>query len=218
MFSLARPDIFPTNKIGIQNAVKSLLGSKYINSAKLLKISRWWKPFRTVASWHLWKSLEQNNIIGIFQETLMPTQLDNISSSLQFFRYIDYQVLLSSLNSPYIYATLIIGGFVMFIAYASFRRHIIHTSMTGAGVGFLIGIGLLLFLEAFLIQKYVGLSSLTAFLQERNKKTVATTKVDTKPVLGKITTSLNEYISSLSPQESRALKLSLCQEVLQEVK
>ena len=48
MFSLARPDIFPKDDLGIQKAMKNL---------KIKNPSRW-KLHRTVASWYLWRSLE----------------------------------------------------------------------------------------------------------------------------------------------------------------
>jgi DNA-3-methyladenine glycosylase II len=48
MFSLARPDIFPKDDLGIQKAMKNL---------KIKNPNRW-KPHRTVASWYLWRSLE----------------------------------------------------------------------------------------------------------------------------------------------------------------
>ena len=48
MFSLARPDIFPKDDLGIQKAVKNL---------KIKNPNRW-KPYKTIASWYLWRSLE----------------------------------------------------------------------------------------------------------------------------------------------------------------
>lgn len=48
MFSLARPDIFPKDDLGINKAMKKLK----------LKNSDRWKPWRTIASWYLWRSLE----------------------------------------------------------------------------------------------------------------------------------------------------------------
>ncbi len=48
MFSLTRPDIFPKNDLGINKAMTKL---------KLTSSDRW-KPYRTVASWYLWRSLE----------------------------------------------------------------------------------------------------------------------------------------------------------------
>lgn len=48
MFKLGRPDIFPVDDLGINKAMKKLK----------IKSSNHWKPFRTVASWYLWRSLE----------------------------------------------------------------------------------------------------------------------------------------------------------------
>jgi DNA-3-methyladenine glycosylase II len=63
MFSLARPDIFPKNDLGIKKAMgqlfsNSLKSIKTVNEEELLKFSERWAPFRTVASWYLWRSLE----------------------------------------------------------------------------------------------------------------------------------------------------------------
>ncbi len=48
MFALGRPDIFPKDDLGINKAMQKLK----------LKNSNRWKPYRTVASWYLWRSLE----------------------------------------------------------------------------------------------------------------------------------------------------------------
>lgn len=57
MFSLARPDVFPVDDLGIRNGMEKLL-KKELKADKLAKFSLRWKPFRTVASWYLWRSLE----------------------------------------------------------------------------------------------------------------------------------------------------------------
>src|SRR5258706_4580912 len=58
MFSLARPDIFPVNDLGIKKGFEKVTGKKWdkINSPKFAEKN--WKPYRTVASWYLWRSLE----------------------------------------------------------------------------------------------------------------------------------------------------------------
>jgi DNA-3-methyladenine glycosylase II len=58
MFSLGRPDIFPVEDLGIKNGFEKITGKKFdkVKSAKFAEKS--WKPFRTVASWYLWRSLE----------------------------------------------------------------------------------------------------------------------------------------------------------------
>ncbi len=50
MFSLGRADILPKDDLGINKALKNLeIGAKDTEN---------WKPYRTVASWYLWRSLE----------------------------------------------------------------------------------------------------------------------------------------------------------------
>lgn len=61
MFALQRPDILPLDDVGIQNAfVKHYgLNRKHKNLQKnMLKIGGSWRPFRTIACWYLWKSLD----------------------------------------------------------------------------------------------------------------------------------------------------------------
>lgn len=57
MFSLARPDIFPADDLGINKAI-SKIAKKQMTKSQMLKFSERWKPYRTVASWYLWRSLE----------------------------------------------------------------------------------------------------------------------------------------------------------------
>jgi len=53
MFSLGRLDILPKDDLGINKALKNL---------KILpKDTEKWKPHRTVASWYLWRSLENRD-------------------------------------------------------------------------------------------------------------------------------------------------------------
>lgn len=57
MFSLGRPDIFPIDDLGIKKGFARVVGKK-LEGKKLAKFSLRWKPYRTVASWYLWKNLE----------------------------------------------------------------------------------------------------------------------------------------------------------------
>lgn len=57
MFSLARPDIFPVEDLGIGKGITKLL-KKNLNPQKMVKFSERWKPYRTVASWYIWRNLE----------------------------------------------------------------------------------------------------------------------------------------------------------------
>jgi DNA-3-methyladenine glycosylase II len=58
MFKLGRPDIFPVEDLGIKNGFEKVTGKKFdkVKSAKFAE--KYWKPWRTVASWYLWRSLE----------------------------------------------------------------------------------------------------------------------------------------------------------------
>jgi len=58
MFSLARPDIFPVDDLGIKKGFEKVVGKKFdrVKSAKFAE--KFWKPYRTVASWYMWASLD----------------------------------------------------------------------------------------------------------------------------------------------------------------
>lgn len=60
MFTLHRPDVMPIDDRGIQNAMIKLYGLKDNKKLKtnMLKTSSSWKPYRTLACWYLWKSLD----------------------------------------------------------------------------------------------------------------------------------------------------------------
>mgnify|MGYP001592291562 CR=1 FL=1 len=57
MFSLARPDVFPVDDLGIRKGIEKIL-KKPLNSLKMAKFAERWKPYRTVASWYIWKILD----------------------------------------------------------------------------------------------------------------------------------------------------------------
>ncbi|OGM10835.1 hypothetical protein A2Z22_03035 [Candidatus Woesebacteria bacterium RBG_16_34_12] len=57
MFSLGRSDTFPDDDLGIRKGMKKLLNKELIKE-EMSKFALRWKPYRTVASWYIWKSLE----------------------------------------------------------------------------------------------------------------------------------------------------------------
>ena len=59
IFSLGRPDVVSLNDAGIIRATQKAykLESKP-SSEELISISDTWKPYRSIACWHLWKSLD----------------------------------------------------------------------------------------------------------------------------------------------------------------
>jgi 3-methyladenine DNA glycosylase/8-oxoguanine DNA glycosylase len=59
MFTLRRPDILPTGDYGIQAAVKKHYRKrKWPKAAVMEKIAKPWAPYRSVACWYLWRSLD----------------------------------------------------------------------------------------------------------------------------------------------------------------
>ncbi len=59
MFSVCRLDVFPTGDLGIQNALRKLLGREdKIKPAEMEAVAEPWRPYRTAAALYLWRSLE----------------------------------------------------------------------------------------------------------------------------------------------------------------
>jgi DNA-3-methyladenine glycosylase II len=59
MFSLKRPDVLPTGDYGVQAAMKKHYRKRKMPTPKdMEKIARAWAPYRSVACWYLWRSLD----------------------------------------------------------------------------------------------------------------------------------------------------------------
>ncbi len=59
IFNLCRQDIFPLDDIGMIKGICKLYNYNYpIKKTKLIKIGDRWKPYRSVATWYLWRSLD----------------------------------------------------------------------------------------------------------------------------------------------------------------
>ncbi len=59
MFRLHRPDVLPVGDLGIVNAVHRMYRlRKKPDPKRLTKIGEAWRPYRSVASWYLWQSLQ----------------------------------------------------------------------------------------------------------------------------------------------------------------
>jgi DNA-3-methyladenine glycosylase II len=59
MFRLHRPDVLPVGDLGIVKAVqKAYRLRKVPDAARLAKIGEPWRPYRSVACWYLWASLD----------------------------------------------------------------------------------------------------------------------------------------------------------------
>ncbi len=59
IFHLHRRDIFPIADLGLINAIQRHYGSeKTLTKEQIKELSQNWKPYRTVATWYLWRSLD----------------------------------------------------------------------------------------------------------------------------------------------------------------
>jgi len=62
MFRLGRPDVLPELDLGIQNAIKRAYRKRKRPTPKdVKKIGAKWSPHASVASWYLWRSLENGD-------------------------------------------------------------------------------------------------------------------------------------------------------------
>jgi DNA-3-methyladenine glycosylase II len=59
MFSLRRPNVLPTGDLGIQMAMRRHYRKrKLLKPLQMEKIARAWEPYRSVACWYLWRSMD----------------------------------------------------------------------------------------------------------------------------------------------------------------
>ncbi len=59
IFNLCRPDIFPADDLGVIKGICECYNLKYpIPKEHAIKISRKWIPYRSVATWYFWRSLD----------------------------------------------------------------------------------------------------------------------------------------------------------------
>ena len=59
IFNLCRPDIFPVDDLGLIKGICKCYNLKYpISKNYALKLSKKWQPWRSVATWYFWRSLD----------------------------------------------------------------------------------------------------------------------------------------------------------------
>ena len=61
IFALQRPDVLPTGDLGIRNAIRKAYGMGELPApAEVEALALKWRPYCSIASWYLWRSLESN--------------------------------------------------------------------------------------------------------------------------------------------------------------
>ena len=59
IFNLGRPDVLPLGDLGLQRAMAvSYNRGRELNERRMRMIARPWAPWRSVATWYLWRSLD----------------------------------------------------------------------------------------------------------------------------------------------------------------
>jgi DNA-3-methyladenine glycosylase II len=59
MFQLGRPDVLPVDDFGVRNGFRMTYGLRKLPAPRALAaFGERWRPFRTAASWYLWRAIE----------------------------------------------------------------------------------------------------------------------------------------------------------------
>jgi DNA-3-methyladenine glycosylase II len=59
IFNLLRPDVFPLDDLGLQKGIRaSYFEGRKVSPARMRKLGESWRPWRSVATWYLWRSLD----------------------------------------------------------------------------------------------------------------------------------------------------------------
>lgn len=59
IFNLLRPDVLPVDDLGLQRAVRlAYRDGRTLSERHLRRIATAWQPWRSVATWYLWRSLD----------------------------------------------------------------------------------------------------------------------------------------------------------------
>ncbi len=60
IFNLGRPDVLPIHDLGVQKGWSVAYGKKHMPKPKeLLAFGERWRPYRTVASWYMWRAFQR---------------------------------------------------------------------------------------------------------------------------------------------------------------
>ena len=60
IFNLGRPDVLPIHDLGVKKGWSVTYGKKHMpKPQELLAFGEQWRPYRTVASWYMWRAFER---------------------------------------------------------------------------------------------------------------------------------------------------------------
>lgn len=58
IFSLNRPDVFSLTDSALTRAIQNTYSINAVNKDEIITLSNTWKPYRSTASWYLWRTLD----------------------------------------------------------------------------------------------------------------------------------------------------------------
>src|SRR5688572_17607841 len=59
IFNLLRPDVLPLDDLGLQKAIRlRYFRGRKVSPARIRRLGEQWQPWRSVATWYLWRSLD----------------------------------------------------------------------------------------------------------------------------------------------------------------
>ncbi|MDX2214639.1 MAG: DNA-3-methyladenine glycosylase [Oculatellaceae cyanobacterium bins.114] len=65
IFRLNRPDVLPTEDLGVRTAIQKIYGLETLPDKKTVEqVGQAWKPYRSIATWYLWRSLDAPVLLG----------------------------------------------------------------------------------------------------------------------------------------------------------
>jgi DNA-3-methyladenine glycosylase II len=66
IFRLGRPDVLPIHDLGVKKGWSITYGKKHMPTPKqLLAFGERWRPYRTIASWYMWRACHQAGYAGM---------------------------------------------------------------------------------------------------------------------------------------------------------
>ena len=58
IFGMGRMDILPLGDLGLRNGIAKLFDIDKPSDTQITKIASKWSPYRTVATWYIWKGVK----------------------------------------------------------------------------------------------------------------------------------------------------------------
>ena len=64
IFTLMRPDVFPMGDIGAIRALEKIYNKgERMTKKEIEEVAKTWKPWRTIATWYLWRSIDPDIVL-----------------------------------------------------------------------------------------------------------------------------------------------------------